>query len=101
MSKELAAPQEQQIQLEIDDATSKGSYANLAFITHSETEFIMDFALLQPQGPKAKVTARVITSPAHMKRLIIALQDNVKKHEARFGTIKLEEQKTPGPQQYH
>ena len=101
MSKETAVVQETQIQIEIDEATSKGAYANLAFITHSETEFIMDFSLLQPQTPKAKVVARVITSPAHMKRLIAALQDNVKKYEARFGTIKLEEQKTPGPQQYH
>lgn len=77
----------QQIQIEIDEPTARGIYANLALITHSETEFFLDFALIQPQTPKSKVLARVISSPAHAKRLLSALKDNIEKYEARFGAI--------------
>lgn len=83
--------EETQIQLEIDENTSKGAYANFALISHSETEFVLDFSMLQPQTPKARVVSRVITSPAHMKRLVAAMQDNVRKYEARFGPIRADE----------
>ena len=76
-----------QIQIEIDDATAKGTYSNLAFITHSETEFVIDFVFHQPQAPKTRVLARVVCSPVHMKRLAAAVQDNLHKYEARFGEI--------------
>ena len=76
-----------QIQIEIDDVTAQGQYANLALISHSETEIILDFIFLQPQVPKAKVRSRIITSPSHAKKLLLALEDNVKKYEARFGKI--------------
>jgi hypothetical protein len=79
-----------QIQIEIDEATAQGNYANLALITHSETELILDFIFLQPQVPKAKVRSRVITSPAHAKKLLLALEDNIKKYEARFGKINVQ-----------
>lgn len=80
------------MQIEIDDATSRGIYTNLALITHSETEFLLDFLFLQPHGdpgspPKTKVLARVISSPAHVKRLLWALKENIEKYEARFGAI--------------
>jgi hypothetical protein len=77
-----------EIQIEIDDATAQGAYANLAMIGHAEGEFIIDFIFLQPQAPKAKVRSRVITSPAHAKRFLAALQDNIAKYEAHFGPIK-------------
>ena len=77
----------QQIQIEIDEQVSRGIYANLALITHSETEFFLDFLLLQPQTPKTKVLSRVISSPSHAKRLMRALKDNIDKYEARFGPI--------------
>lgn len=80
-----AKPQE--IMVEVDEATSPGLYANAAFIAHSETEFLMDFSFIQPQAPKAKVLARIVTSPIHAKRLLWALKDNVEKYEARFGAI--------------
>lgn len=85
---------EPQIKIEIDEATARGTYSNLAFVTHSETEFIVDFAFLQPQpqAPKAKVLTRIITSPTHLKRLVWALQDNIAKYEARFGPIQAGEQ---------
>lgn len=78
-----------QVQVEIDDATSQGIYTNLALLTHSETEFVMDFIYIQPQAPKAKVRSRVITSPAHAKRFLAALQENIQRYEQRFGTIKI------------
>ncbi len=83
-----AQPQPVQIQIDIDDATSQGIYSNLALLTHTETEFVIDFVYIQPQAPKAKVRARIITSPTHTKRLLEALKDNVKRHEEKYGTIK-------------
>lgn len=78
----------QEIKIEIDEQTANGSYSNLALITHSQTEFIMDFIFIQPQNGKAKVKNRIITSPLHIKKFLQALQDNVAKYEMRFGTIK-------------
>ena len=72
-----AAPQQMQIQLEIDPLTAQGVYANMAMLNHNETEFVIDFIYVQPQVPKAVVRARIINSPKHMKRLLHALQDNV------------------------
>lgn len=85
-----------QLQVEVDDATSRGIYTNLALITHSETEFILDFIFLQPQSAKAKVLSRLISSPVHAKRLLWALKDNLDKYEARFGAIPAGER--PGEQ---
>ena len=76
-----------QLQVEIDEATSRGIYTNLALITHSETEFLLDFLFLQPQAAKTKVLSRLVTSPVHAKRLLWALKDNIEKYEARFGAI--------------
>src|SRR5689334_18863229 len=81
------APQQVQIQLQIEDAIANGAYANMALVNHNETEFVIDFVYVQPQAPKAVVRARVINSPRHMKRLLHALQDNVSKYEAQFGKI--------------
>ncbi len=81
-------PVENQLQIDLDETTAQGVYANLAFITHNETEFVLDFIFVQPQQPKAKVRARVISSPAHTKRFLEALQENIKKYEQKFGPIK-------------
>ena len=75
------------IQVQIDDETAQGSYANLVLINHTENEFVLDFAFLQPVGGRAKVRARVISSPRHTKRLIAALQKNLDRFEERFGEI--------------
>ncbi len=80
----------QQIQIELDDLTAQGVYSNLAIISHSQDEFVIDFVFIQPQVPKAKVRARIITSPQHIKRFLSALQENIKKYEEKFGEIKLE-----------
>lgn len=79
---------QQPLQVEIDETVARGLYTNLALITHSETEFLIDFLFLQPQAPKTKVLTRLITSPVHAKRLLWALQDNIEKYEARHGAIK-------------
>ncbi|MBI4396094.1 MAG: DUF3467 domain-containing protein [Elusimicrobia bacterium] len=91
-----ATPLPQELSIEIDDGTANGIYSNLAIVTHSETEFVMDFIFHAPQPPKAKVRARIVTSPVHMRRLLAALQDNVARYEARFGPIKSSAQ-SPDP----
>lgn len=83
---------QQQLQVEIDEQTARGVYTNLALITHSETEVLLDFLFLQPQTPKAKVLTRIVTSPIHAKRLLWALKDNVEKYEQRYGPIPAGEQ---------
>jgi len=89
---------EVQLQLELDDATAQGAYTNLALISHSATEFVMDFIFLQPQQPKAKVRARVISSPGNTKRFLRALSENVSRYEQVFGEIK---EIGPAPDEKH
>jgi len=88
-------PPEIQLQIQLDDAIADGMYINMALVNHTETEFTIDFIYVQPQQPKAKVKSRVITNPKHMKRLLMAMQDNVAKFEAKFGTIQLLEDDKP------
>src|SRR3989339_1133180 len=76
-----------QLQVEMDDATAQGMYANLAGVTHSETEFIFDFLFLQPNQPKAKLRSRIISSPVHTKRFMAAMLENIKRYENSYGTI--------------
>ena len=81
-------PPQVQIQLQLDDATANGAYVNMAMINHNETEFTVDFIYIQPQTPpKAMVRARIINSPKHMKRFLLALQENIAKYEQQFGKI--------------
>ena len=77
-----------QIQIELDEATAQGIYANLAIVGHTETEFTMDFVYIQPQQPKGRIRARIISNPSHTKRFLMALGENVKKYEKSFGVIK-------------
>jgi len=77
------------IQIQLDEDLAQGTYVNLAMVNHSETEFTLDFIYVQPQQPKAKVRARIITSPKHTKRLLEALKENVAKYEKRFGAIQV------------
>lgn len=75
----------QQIQVKASDEALKGAYANMAQISHSQEEFVLDFMNIYP--PQGVLAARVIVSPAHMKRLVEAFQDNLKRYEEQFGTI--------------
>lgn len=78
-----------QIQIQLDDNIAQGMYVNLALVNHTETEFTVDVMYLQPQQPKARVRARLISSPKHTKRLLLALQENIRRYEERFGSIEL------------
>ncbi|QLE01688.1 DUF3467 domain-containing protein [Galbibacter sp. BG1] len=81
-----------QINIELDDATAEGTYANLAIINHSVSEFVVDFVSIMPGRPKAKVKSRIILTPQHAKRFLKALGDNVQRFEQAHGEIKDYEQ---------
>ena len=80
---------QQQLNIELGEKEAEGIYANLAMITHSPTEMIIDFARVMPRAPKARVLSRIIMTPMHAKLLHKALTDNIKKFENQFGEIKL------------
>ncbi len=80
-----------QLQIELNEEVAQGTYANLAVITHSNSEFILDFIRVMPGIPKAKVKSRIILTPEHAKRLMRALEDNVRKYEESCGNIRLNE----------
>jgi len=77
-----------QISIELSDDIAQGIYSNLAVITHSNSEFVVDFIRMMPGTPKAKVLSRIILTPEHAKRLLFALDGNVKKYEQVHGKIK-------------
>ena len=80
--------QKNQINIELTDEVAGGIYSNLAIITHSPTEFVLDFVSLMPGSPKAKVKSRIVMTPQHAKRLYKALAENINKYESQFGAIK-------------
>ncbi|MFC2131479.1 DUF3467 domain-containing protein [Bacteroidota bacterium] len=77
----------QQINIELGEKEAEGIYSNLAIISHSGAEFIIDFTRILPGVPKAKVHARIIMTPQHTKMLLNALKDNIAKFEQQFGEI--------------
>ena len=81
--------EEKEIKIEIKPEIAKGTYSNLAIITHSHSEFIIDFATMLPGLQKPEVGNRIIMTPEHAKRLFLALQDNVNKYENQQGQITL------------
>ena len=82
-------PPPPKLQIQIDDDISQGVYSNLVLINHTENEFVLDFAFIQPSNGRAKVRTRVISSPRHTKRLLLALQKNLERFEERHGRIEL------------
>jgi hypothetical protein len=78
---------EQQLNIEISEEMAEGTYANLAIITHSHAEFVLDFVNVMPGAPKSKVKSRIILTPFHAKRLMKAIVENVQKFEAINGPI--------------
>ena len=88
MSEQAKPPvQPQQIQIDIDEATAQGAYANLVFINHTDAEFVFDFVFVQPGVPRARVRSRIISSPRHAKRMLQALESNIARYEQIFGKI--------------
>ena len=87
---------QQGINIEITEEIAEGTYANLAIITHSHAEFVIDFVNVMPGTPKSKVKSRIIFTPQHAKRFMKALIENVQRYEAANGAIKdLEEVQIP------
>jgi len=79
----------QQVNIELGEEEAEGIYSNLAIITHSNAEFVIDFTRILPGVPKAKVHARVVMTPVHAKLLLNALRENIEKFERKFGEIKI------------
>jgi hypothetical protein len=77
-----------EINIELTEEIADGIYSNLAIITHSNSEFIIDYVKVMPGVPKAKVKSRIILTPQHAKRLMQALTENIGKYESVHGTIK-------------
>ena len=88
----MTEQQPNQINIEISEEVAEGTYANLAIITHSHAEFVIDFVSVMPGTPKSKVKSRIIFTPMHAKRFLKALEDNVNRYEAANGTIQDMEQ---------
>jgi hypothetical protein len=78
-----------QLNIELSEEMAEGIYANLAIITHSNSEFVLDFIRVMPGVPKAKVKSRIVLTPDHAKRLLNALEDNIEKFEMANGNIKV------------
>ncbi len=86
-----------QLNIELSEDIAEGVYSNLAIISHSPSEFVIDFVRVMPNMPKAKVKSRIILTPQHAKRLLNALHDNISKYESQFGFIDEPEQLPPFP----
>ncbi len=82
---------QQQLNIELSEEVAQGTYSNLAIITHSTSEFVVDFVRLMPGVPKANVKSRIILTPENAKKLLMALQDNIAKYESMHGKIKVTE----------
>lgn len=81
-----------QFQIQLKPEVAGGQYANFVLITHSKTEFVIDFAQLLPGMPGGQVCSRIIQAPEHAKRLLAALQENIYKYEQQFGKIEITDQ---------
>jgi len=88
--------QNNQIQIELSDEMAQGTYSNLAIISHSTSEFVIDFVRIMPGIQQAKVKSRVILTPEHAKRLLFAMKENIDKFEKTFGTIQMPSEQQGG-----
>lgn len=85
----MAEIQKLGIDIDLGEDVAQGNYTNLAIISHSTSEFILDFATVLPGVPKAKVKSRIILTPEHAKRLLISLQENITRYESNVGKIEI------------
>ena len=91
----------EKVEIQLDDETAQGVYANLAVVNHNETEFAIDFIYVQPQGNRAKVRSRVITSPKHIRHLISALERNLRSYEEKFGPERVSAKTEGAPDEHY
>ena len=85
----------QPLDIELNEEVAEGIYSNFAIITHSQTEFIVDFVRMMPGVPKGKVKSRIVLAPQHAKRLLMALGDNMHRYEEKFGNVDIAENQEP------
>lgn len=83
------------LDIELSEEVAEGIYSNLAIITHSQSEFVIDFIKIMPGVPKARVKSRILLTPQHAKRLAKALADNINKFEQVHGKIKDQDSQFP------
>lgn len=91
--------QDNSLKIELTPEVAEGTYANLAIITHSSAEVVLDFIRVLPGVPKANVKSRIVLAPEHAKRLLFALHENVMKYEQVYGTIQLPGMEEPAAEQ--
>lgn len=91
---------ESQLNIELSEEVAEGIYSNLAIITHSNTEFVVDFVRVMPGVPKARVKSRIVLTPEHAKRFMRALEDNIEKFEAVNGRIKIVDESKAFPMNF-
>ena len=97
MENDLNKPKPVGVGVELTEEVAEGVYSNLAIISHSSSECVIDFARVMPNVPKAKVKSRIVLTPEHVKHLLLALQDNLAKYEQRYGPISKSESETFNP----
>ena len=83
------------LDIELDETVAQGHYSNLVIISHSTSEFILDFATVLPGLPKAKVKSRLVLTPEHAKRLLLSLQENITRYESNVGKIHIPQHQSP------
>jgi Protein of unknown function (DUF3467) len=93
----MAEQDQQGLNIELSEEVAEGIYSNLAIISHSPSEFVVDFIRMVPNVPKAKVKSRIVLTPQHAKRFLAALADNVTRYEAQFGKIQEPDNGNPYP----
>ena len=91
---------EGQLNIELSEEVSEGIYSNLAIITHSNTEFVVDFIRVMPGVPKARVKSRIVLTPEHAKRFMRAMEENIEKFEAINGRIKISDENSGFPMNF-
>ena len=91
---------ENQLNIELSEEIAEGIYSNLAVITHSNTEFVLDFIRVMPGVPKARVKSRIVLTPEHAKRFLVAMEENIEKFEALNGRIKINAENSGFPMNF-
>lgn len=89
MNDNLFDKKDSSLQIELKETVAEGVYSNMSLLAHSRSEFVLDFVSIMPGVSKAQVKSRIIMAPEHAKRLLIALQENVRKYESVFGEIRI------------
>ncbi len=78
---------QKKVEIKMDEDTAMGKYSNICSLSHTPEEFVVDYIFMPPNSPQAKIVSRILMSPGHAKRLQLALNDNIKKYEKKFGKI--------------